>query len=69
MKALHKKITLDKDVDNNSFKQNLNLYLLIISSLALLIWLFIDFVLIGLRIAKDWSGIGFTIYSNYGNSY
>jgi len=53
MKALHKKITLDKDVDNNSFKQNLNLYLLIISSLALLIWLFIDFVLIGLRIAKD----------------
>jgi hypothetical protein len=46
MKALHKKLTLDKDVDNNSFRQNLNLYLLIISSLALLIWLFIDFVLI-----------------------
>ncbi len=66
---LHDKITEDKDSENNSFNQNFNLYLLIICYVVLLIWLFIDFVLIGMRINKDGNGVGFTIYANYGNSY
>lgn len=66
--AIHKKIKFKRDSENNSFKQNLNQYLLIISSLTLLIWLFIDYVMIGMRIKKDGNGVGFTIYANYGNS-
>lgn len=68
MKALKNKITFDKNTQNNTFNKNFNLNLLIISSVTLLIWLFIDFVMIGMRINKDGNGVGFTIYANYGNS-
>jgi len=69
MFEIHKKITYDRNIDKTNAQKSLLFYFMIIIGLAMLIWLFIDFVLIGMRVKTDGNGVGFTIYSNFGNSY
>lgn len=56
-----------KERKSDGPKSNLLFNVIVYLAIFLIAWLYIDFILIGMRITGDGNGVGYTIYQNYGN--